>query len=196
LNSATKRLVALGIIALVSWLAVRLDFLPLDPRPDLTHLGALFGTLLLASAILERALDVVLSLAFGAKADELDAQIATLQAELDKADCGPDKVQAAKLRDELELVRADRQRNKRETMTWALPMAVAIGVLMSAVGLRALSALADPASLQGINGMHRQALTVTDIVVTGMLLGGGSEGIHRIVALFRTWTDAKRNAVS
>ncbi len=68
-----------------------------------------------------------------------------------------------------------------ETKVLALLTAFGFGVVISALGLRALEPLLD-ADFFGSLGSTQKALFMgIDTLITGALLGGGSEGIHKIL---------------
>jgi hypothetical protein len=165
-------------------------FRGLAPRADLTAFGQLLAVLLFASAMLERALDVWLSLTMGGEADRLDAEIRSLKAKLTAT---PSDDQTKELK---KLVDA-RTEHQSRTRRKALPLAMFGGLMISAIGLRALQSLfgdgGDPGSPLA---EPTKAFVVVDVVLTGTLLAGGSDGIHWIVALYRDWMDKNRSTKS
>lgn len=180
-------LVAIAIAAVVS----QTDFKGLAPNPDLTTFGSLLASLLFASAILERALDVWLSLAMGGKADELDGQIRSLKARAEKSPASEaEKRDQLQAESDLKTVMADRTAHSSATRRMALPAALLGGLAISAVGLRSLEPLVLLAS---ISADQAKWFAGIDIVFTGALLAGGSDGIHWIVALYRDWMDKNRS---
>ena len=56
---------------------------------------------------------------------------------------------------------------------------------------RVLQPLMDPAMLAAM-GPQAQFLRVVDIVITGAVLGGGAEGLHRIISVFTDFLYATR----
>ncbi len=65
------------------------------------------------------------------------------------------------------------------------------GILISLVGVRALYPLTDAAFLD--SGFQKGAFNTVDILLTGGLLGGGSEGIHHVLALITEALKTTRN---
>jgi hypothetical protein len=156
------------------------------PNASVGALGTLLLTLLLVAAILERALDVWLSLTMGGEADRLDAEIRSLKSKIGST--APDE-QAV---DETKRLSAERANHRGATRQKAAPVAVGAGMVISAIGLRSLQPLfekADPAWLASVQG---RIFVAVDVLVTGSLLAGGSDGIHWIVALYRDWTTKSR----
>jgi len=172
--------------------AVMLRFDGRAPNPDLTAFGTLLGTLLFASAILERALDVWLSILMGGEADRLDAEIRSRKSQLEAAAPNANPVEEKAVADLI----AKRTAHQGATRRLAAPAAMTAGTIVSVVGLRSLQPLfekPDPAWAHSPQGL---AFTAVDILVTGTLLAGGSDGIHWIVALYRDWMDKNRSTKS
>jgi len=72
---------------------------------------------------------------------------------------------------------------RAETKEIALSVGFVLGILVSLAGVRALRGLlAD-------NANPTQLFSVVDIVVTGAMLAGGSEGVHRIANVFTSTMD-------
>ena len=193
-NPWIRIFVVAGILAAAILAATRLDFVVLELREDMTEFGTLLTTLVVAAGIQERALDVVLSLLFGARADELDQKIKSVKSDLEVArqSTPVDAARIAALEQELKDLAEQRSANRTRTMHWALPLGFAIGVLMSAVGLRALHALAAADSVDGLIGAQATAFAAIDITLTALMIAGGSDMLHRFVTVFRSWADEKR----
>lgn len=156
---------------------------PRAPAANLSDFGPVLATLLFTSAILERALDVVLSLMYGGAADDLDREIRRLKA-IDQT-----QIQQSE-KDSLAALLIQRSAHSQRTRQWALPIAVVAGLTVSAVGLRSLEPLFQKAASE------QNWFTGVDIIVTGLLLAGGSDGIHWLVALYRDWIDKNRSTKS
>ena len=182
--------IALQLAALaIAVAATCLTFGGRAPAPDLTAFGTLLGTLLFASAILERALDVWLSMMMGAKADNLDNQIRTLKAQIESAPAGS----AQSLQAALEPVLKERTAHQVATRKLAAPVALFAGTIISAIGLRSLQPLFDKADSAWTRTAQGHLFVAVDVLLTGTLLAGGSDGIHWIVALYRDWMDKNRS---
>jgi hypothetical protein len=184
-------LVAVIAIAIAAT-AVKQNFTGRAPNPDMTAFGTLLATLLFASAILERALDVWLSLTMGGEADRLDTEIRSLKSKIESSTPDVKTAQEANLAP----LFAARAAHQGATRRLATPVALTAGMIISAIGLRSLQPLfvpGDPAWLASPQGHIFGAI---DILVTGTLLAGGSDGIHWIVALYRDTMDKNRSTKS
>ena len=70
-----------------------------------------------------------------------------------------------------------------------------IGIIVSALGVRAIGMLVDPAVFAKLPAFQRSAFKVTDVVLTGALLGGGADGLHKIVSVFTNFMDVTAKKV-
>ncbi|MGH7391519.1 MAG: hypothetical protein ACREM3_18970, partial [Candidatus Rokuibacteriota bacterium] len=70
----------------------------------------------------------------------------------------------------------------------ALATGLVLGFLVSGVGVRALGLLVDPS----LNGSPAQAAAfrLVDGLLTGGVIAGGSEGIHRVATVFDNFMSA------
>ena len=95
----------------------------------------------------------------------------------------------ARLVDEENAIR----RYKGETSRRAFLVGITAGILVAVVGVRVLHPLMDADfELDGLQGLAFDSL---DIFITGGLLGGGSDGIHKAVSVITDFLDATRDKV-
>ncbi|KAA3614289.1 MAG: hypothetical protein DWQ01_00885 [Planctomycetota bacterium] len=188
-----KTTIPVIVVCLISialaWAAVKLQFHGRKPSPQLTDFGSHLATLLFAAAFLERAFDVWLSLLFGKEADALDGRIRTLRSKVESQP-EPTDDESQKLAE----LRSQRKALRERTRRLALPALMAGGLILSAVGLRALEPLFDvPGDGEAWSAsLQAKLFTGIDIFVTGAVLAGGSDGIHWFVAMYRNWSDKNR----
>jgi hypothetical protein len=178
-----------AITVAIGGLAAHWEFIGRLPNPDITAFGSLLGTLFFASAILERAMDVWLSLVKGGMADQLDADLRVLKAQI--ASSAPEEKTA--LETQLASLVDKRVAHQNETRQLASPVSLVAGIIISAIGLRSLQPLFEKGDASWLHSRQGHVFSGVDIIVTGTLLAGGSDGIHWIVALYRDWTDKNRN---
>ena len=60
--------------------------------------------------------------------------------------------------------------------------------------MRAVSALLDRAALASLSTRQHLGFTVFDVLLTTLLLSGGSDGIHQVVTTITTYLDANRSS--
>ena len=161
-------------------------------KPDFLNFGAydvgdllqMLAPLVLISLFIERILEVLLSAWRGPEAARLKLD---LKQEQDKTDAG-----------ETTAFHSKEQRflaYRSETQKIASASAVALGVVISAVGIHALEMLVDADSFYQLSGFQLAAFQTVDIIVTGAVIGGGAEALHKIIAASAAFMDsAKRRA--
>jgi len=81
---------------------------------------------------------------------------------------------------------------KAETIQWTMPVGFAIGLLVSAFGVRALSQFVDLTAMGAgaLNEAQRLWFNRIDILFTGALLAGGADPIHKILDLYRKFIES------
>lgn len=77
-----------------------------------------------------------------------------------------------------------------ETRLAVLKWSTLTGLVLGAMGFRSLTAILDPASLAAMSPLQFKLVTMADIILTGGLLAGGSEGIHKLMQAVTTFLDA------
>jgi len=139
------------------------------PLPALTfnasafaNLGQVFAPLLLIATFVERAVEVLLTPLRGEGSDRLQARLDAAQ----KA--GTDAALVSQLQQEL----ASYKNRSRE---FAFILASALGLIAALCGIRGFAGL-----LQN-QAAAAPAFHTFDILLTGVVIGGGADGIHTIV---------------
>lgn len=83
---------------------------------------------------------------------------------------------------------------KARTQRLAFLTGTAIGVVISALGIRILEPLLDPTAFStgadAIPGWQQRLVMVADVLFTGAVLGGGSDGMHKLVQVFTNFMDS------
>lgn len=79
---------------------------------------------------------------------------------------------------------------KADTMRIAFAAGVGMGMTVSAVGVRALALFIQPDQIAALAGSQRPLFTTVDVVITGLLIGGGADGIHKVVKVFTSFFDS------
>ena len=118
----------------------------------------------------------------GPQRELLDKQLAQFDLQLKGEGLSPEQRQAlSKQRKEKELELIKYKAVTRKISLWVNLIA---GFVVSAVGLHALEALANPAELEKLSKYQALGFRVMDVVLTGSLLSGGAEGIGQVTAIF------------
>lgn len=76
---------------------------------------------------------------------------------------------------------AAREKCSGDTRRTALLGAVFLGICVATVGPRILTEMTEP--VDDLEGLRRWIFVTVDVFITGGLIGGGSDGIHKIISL-------------
>ncbi len=82
---------------------------------------------------------------------------------------------------------------KSQTRKIALWTALFVGLLVSGVGIRSLDSLIQPVQSSMYSGIQSLMFRCLDVLLTGGLIAGGSDGIHKITQLFTTFFEENRD---
>lgn len=77
----------------------------------------------------------------------------------------------------------------------ALFCAFVISLLTAMMGVRAIEMLVDQSVVAGAPGPQRGLFVHVDILVTALLLTGGADGIHKVVAAFTAFVEQTKDNV-
>ena len=137
----------------------------------------LLTPLILTSLFIERALEVLLTPWRGPDADELKRKI-----EAAKAEATADEASASSWEQKL-------LQHRASTRQLAFLTGLALGTLISALGLRAMQPFFEPKAFQTLPPTQQTLLTGIDVLVSGALLAGGADGLHKVVSVFTNFFD-------
>jgi hypothetical protein len=140
-----------------------------------------FSILVFFSLLIERTVEILMSVWRSEEANKREANVQRLVARQTPAD-DPNLVAA----------QASLIEYKAETMRWTMPIAFALGLLVSALGVRALSQFVDLTAAgigAPIEGQHWW-FNMCDILFTGALLAGGADPIHKLLDLYRKFVES------
>ncbi len=146
------------------------------------NLASLLTNALFASLIVERSLEVFISVwRHGAKT-RIENEIYELKQSISKY--SPEDYQEKKIALKLKLYRY-----QRETESNALLLGFIIGIFVSLVGVRVLEPLVDLAQApQPQQLMFR----ILDIILTGSAISGGSNAFHSLISVFTDFLELSR----
>lgn len=80
--------------------------------------------------------------------------------------------------------------DKARTRRIAFAAGTTIGVVVAALGVRVLELLVDPTVFAELPELQRRLFHVADVLFTGAILGGGADGVHKLVTMFTAFVDA------
>ena len=132
------------------------------------------SVLLFFSLLIERTVEIVMSIWRSEKSNTLESELrVALKARSSFINFYP--------------ARANLIQYLAETLQWGMPVSFAMCLLLSALGVRALSQFFDQEILLE---PQRWWLNFSDIVFTGALLAGGADPIHKILDLYRKFVES------
>jgi hypothetical protein len=162
---------------------------------DPTQLISKMSPLLLASAFIERAVEVLVS-------PWRSTEASKRQAALDQAKGAalPDPVAIKTASDSLDDYRG-------KTQQYALLASLLLGSVAAMSGVRALwpllsaTQITTAGTLAGVNGQQQMMFFVVDVVLSAAMLAGGADGIHSLTTALTSYLDAtgekaRQNAAS
>ncbi|PWB76076.1 hypothetical protein C3F09_01145 [candidate division GN15 bacterium] len=136
-----------------------------------TEVVELLMMLFLVSLFVERAVEVIMGAWRGREKQELEAEAGIQRRFSTDGKVKEDAERAYEV-------------YKAEFRVFSLLVALFIGLMISALGFRVLQPLVDPIAHRNLPGWHKALFTSADTFVTGAMIGGGSEGIHRVLDAF------------
>ena len=186
-------IITIGVLVLGIILSSNPAFFKAFQPADVLQL--LFGFLLIA-LFMERALEVFITTWRGPDAAQLELFLKNSIERIMKLE-QMDNVQAVEIQNKLETERKslENAREKRgkyrsQTQRIALWTSLIFGLLIGAIGFRALQSIVDVQAWQGITGIQLNAFYFVDILLTGGLIAGGSDGIHKLMQIYSTFMDS------
>jgi hypothetical protein len=141
----------------------------------------LITPLVLVALFIERALEVFLTAWRGKGSANIGLEIKNAKSRLAQGEAGA----------KTDLQNSERTHTdyKSDTQRVAFLAALALGIVVSALGVRGLSLFVDPAAFKELSSSQRTWFNAIDVLLTGALLGGGSEGLHKLVTVFTNFMD-------
>lgn len=160
-----------------------------------TNIGTIIGSLFIVALLLERFLDVFLTTWRAPKSEKLTLDIKKLEFDILNVKSGltndlSDTKKLSDLVDELNKLKHAVMDHKSETRIIALWSGLILGVVISAIGFRVLNSLVDQEMLSSAGKTQLLAFNFFDVFLTGGLLAGGSDGLHKLMEVYRSFTES------
>lgn len=184
-----QRLLPIAVLLLglgVSGVGARWQGYPCIATTTIGDLFSRLSPLVFFALLIERTVEVVMSIWRSADSNRLVAQVQSLKASADAE--GKTQSTAERLSTAEEELRSFRA----QTLGYTLPLGWGLGMVLAAIGVRALSLFIDPAALSGdpATDSHLWWFNACDIVFSGALLAGGADPIHKLLDLYRKVVEA------
>jgi hypothetical protein len=156
----------------------------------------LLTPLFLVSLFIERALEVFVTSWRGEESDKIDIAVATAKRQLPQQPVAarppvqPPAPGVVDPEEDLMARQLDLARWKAGTRRIAFVGGVIVGILVSALGVRALQLFVDPAAFANLSLAQQRLFAMGDVLLTGAAIGGGADGMHKLVSVFTNFMDA------
>ena len=185
-------IVALFVLSLPIWLTENAADLPSDFGAD--EVVTILAVLIFVSLLVERTLEVFVSALRDPGASLLKGKITRLKEQKTEleGDSGepPQSTALKEVIEELHKMVDEQINYKSTTMRISLYTALSAGLLASAVGIRTLESLSGDNVFGPLSDTQETAFQLTDVLLTGGLIAGGAEGIHRMANVFNDFMDS------
>ena len=185
------RLAAIAIAIGFLGASIYWDFRPFEFKPF--HSGHTFGMitkLMLISAFMERTMEFFISVWRKTEKIHMVKEVENYENEISEME-----VASASRKEkimEMEILKRAMREYTGQTMRISMWISFVFGIAISAAGVRAIEPLfsIDIAALEIKNVAQYHIFFFVDILLTGGLISGGSEGIHKIAATYNNFWDA------
>ncbi len=180
-----------GIVAATGILLFELKPLALTLHPDaLGHATSFLAVAVVLSLFLERALEVFVGVWRDPEQITLDARWSFEEQRQKQARERQDQKAYEEATETLRALNLLRAGYRIGTQKFAMRAGFAAGLLVSVAGLRCLEGLVElKASAANISDLQRFLFQLVDVMLTGGLIAGGSEGLHKLSQIYSTFVD-------
>jgi hypothetical protein len=197
----------IGAAVVVAIVAADMQFKALEARATkFDEFGGIivkFFTLIIVALFIERVVEVFTKGWRAPGREALEGRIASRTAEVATADpqvkaasdTGRQAVVAlvAAGDPQIQLAEGEMRDYRSRTRLYAFTGSTVLGLLIALAGVRALALFFDAGT--GVIAGQAWLFTALDVIVTGLLLAGGAEGLHKIVDTFTTWMEETRKGL-
>jgi hypothetical protein len=139
-----------------------------------------------AAAVVERAVEIIVSPWRDAGASKLEKALAAIQARPADATKAADQQAASEALDEY----------RGATQKYAFAISLPLSLIVSMAGVRALQQFVDAKAFGAAASGQKLFFLTVDVALTALLLSGGADGIHSIVNAVTTFFDSTADRTS
>ena len=166
---------------------------PLSLTP--TQVLSLLGSIFVVTLFVERAQEVILTnwRAYGSEA--LDLALVSQEKVIEGLSAGQDAEALHLARQRLDELRHEKLRYRARTRIYALRIGVIMGLGVSMAGLRTLGALMPAEALLGLGQAQQIIFHTMDVIITGGVIAGGSDGIHKMAEWYRVAMESRSRSL-
>ncbi|MGB8063464.1 MAG: hypothetical protein WCF26_16340 [Candidatus Sulfotelmatobacter sp.] len=155
-----------------------------------SNLASLLAPLVFAAAVIERAVEILVSPWRDAGASKLESAVAAVKART------PDPAMAAQNAMDLKTVSDTLNEYRGQTQKYAFAVSLTLSMLAGVVGVRALGPFLDGARFHLVSHAQQISFLCLDVALSAALLAGGADGIHSVVNAVTSFFDASAQKAS
>ncbi|HEY7768673.1 hypothetical protein [Longimicrobium sp.] len=149
----------------------------------LQNVGNVLAPLILVALLIERAVEVVMTVWRAETAQLHEARLARAQ-QMAGTNAASDREVAAA---EITL-----SRYKAQSRRIAFALTFTLGLFVAQLGIRAIQQFLAEGALTGLVAHQAATFRTVDMWITAAMIAGGADGIHRIVSAFTAFADATK----
>ena len=149
-----------------------------------SNIASLLAPLVFAAAIIERAVEILVSPWRDAQASKLERIVSAIEAR------SPDAATLAQNGAELKAASEALDEYRGETQKYAFGVSLTLSILAAMVGVRALNPFLDNAKFHATSHAQQIYFLSLDVALSAALLAGGADGIHSVVNAVTSFFDA------
>lgn len=180
-----------GMVSVTSILLFQLSPQALKLQSDaIAHATSFLAVAVILSLFLERSLEVFVGVWRDPGQISIDAHWSFEEQRQKQATERQDPKEYAAATDELRKLNLQRADYRIGTQKFAMRAGFAAGLLVSVAGLRCLEGLVElPQGTTHSAELQRFLFQLVDVLLTGGLIAGGSEGLHKLSQIYSTFVD-------
>ena len=163
---------------------------------SVTAIAELLATIFVVTLFMERAQEVILTTMRARGSEQLELTIRKFKRAIQRQKkIAPEKAIEEHFYDQLEDARIEKMDYRASTRVLALRVGLLFGLMISIAGVRSIGVLVDEAVLSQLSSLQLRMFNVVDVLLTGGVMAGGSDGIHKMTELYRSYVEinVKRN---
>lgn len=163
---------------------------------SVSAIAELLATIFVVTLFMERAQEVILTTMRARGSEQLELTIRKYKRGIQRQKkIDPEKVIEEHYYDQLEEARIDKMDYRAFTRVLALRLGLLFGLMISIAGVRSIGVLVDESVLGQLSSLQLRMFNVVDVLLTGGVMAGGSDGIHKMTELYRSYVEinVKRN---
>lgn len=182
-NSVLLASFAVALLCLTTF-AIWLRWEGIGLSVQVSNIASLLAPLVFAAAVIERAVEILVSPWRDAQACKLEAAVSAIKAR------SPDPATQAQNAADLKAASDALDEYRGETQKYAFGVSFTLSILAAMVGVRALGPFLDNARFHTTSHAQQLYFLCLDVGLSAALLAGGADGIHSLVNAVTSFFDA------